>query len=259
MQPRVRLVHWNAAEAWPRVEQLGAAGYAVDYDADSDDLLRGVRAAAPVAFVIDLGRLPSHGTEIALAFRLRKATRDIPLVFVGGEADKIAKVRAVLPDAAYTTWGRIRSVLARVIAHPPEKPVVPGSVLAAYAGTPLVRKLGIKPGFDVVLVDAPAGFERTLGSLPDGAAVRHRNTGSRDLTIWFVTSAEALHRGIGWMRVAIGAGGLWIVWPKQTSAHAGDLTQADVRRSGLEAGLVDYKVCAIDATWSGLKFSRRKI
>jgi CheY-like chemotaxis protein len=259
MRPRVRLVHWNAAEAWPRVEQLGAAGYAVDYDAETDAIQRGLRTAIPDAVVVDLGRLPSHGMQVALALRQRKATRHVPVVFVGGDAEKTAKVRAAVPGASFSaTWSRLGPVLARAVASPPRRAAGPGADPAGYAATPLARKLGIKAGDRVVLVDAPEGFERTLGSLPDGVDLRRRNTGDRDLTLWFVTSTQALVRGITWMRVAIGTGALWIAWPKQKGSRGGAIRGADVRKAGLDAGLVDYKVCAIDPTWSGLKFTRRR-
>ncbi len=258
MPVRVRLVHWNAAEAWPRVEQLSAAGYDVDYDADTELVMQSLKASTPSAVVIDLSHAPSHGTEVALQFRQRRSTRQVPLVFVDGEPDKVAKVEKVLPDAVFTGWSRIRTALRSAIANPPQTPVVPESVLAGYSGTPLPKKLGIAAGSAVVLVDAPVGFERTLGHLPDGVSICRKNCGTRDLTLWFVNSLAGLQRGITWMSVAVGAGSLWIVWPKKTSKLASDLGEPDVRRVGLDAGLVDYKVCAVDDTWSGLKFTRRK-
>ncbi len=258
MPVRVRLVHWNAAEAWPRIEQLSAAGYEVDYDPDTEAIVQSVKTAAPSAVVIDLSRLPSHGTEVALFFRQRKSMRQVPLVFVDGDPGKVAKVEKVLPDAVFTGWNRIRGALARAIAHPPPVPVVPDSILAGYSGTALPKKLGIGEGYSVVLVDAPAGFERTLGPLPPGVSICRKNCGTRDLTLWFVKDLAGLERGVTWMTAAVGAGGLWIVWPKKTGKLAADLGEPDVRRVGLSAGLVDYKVCAIDETWSGLKFTRRK-
>jgi hypothetical protein len=140
---------------------------------------------------------------------------------------------------------------------------------AGYSGTPLPKKLGIKPGARVALVDAPPDFERTLGTLPEGATLVRRGgaTGrggraaAADLTLWFVTSGAALARGLPRTAAACGARGegghLWIAWPKRASGVATDLTENVVRDAALAAGLVDYKVCAIDATWSGLAFARR--
>lgn len=130
--------------------------------------------------------------------------------------------------------------------------------MAAYAGTPLPKKLGINPGSAVGLVGAPEQFERTLGKLPAGVRLRRQARGHLDVTLWFVRSEKELVRRIARMGTFAATGGLWIVWPKKSSGVSSDLTQAIVRRAGLASGLVDYKIAAIDATWSGLKFTERK-
>src|SRR2546426_7864571 len=163
MLVRVRLIHWNAPEAEAGAEKLRAAGYAVVAGALDAQALRAVREAPPAAVVIDLARRPSVGRDVALAIRQYKATRHVPLVLVGGEPEQLARIRRLLPDAAYTTWNRIRSALKRAIAHPPAEPAVPRSSLAGYAGVPLPKKLGIKAGGVVALVGAPERFEDTLG------------------------------------------------------------------------------------------------
>jgi hypothetical protein len=129
--------------------------------------------------------------------------------------------------------------------------------LSGYSGTPLVKKLGIKPDARVALIDAPAGFRRELVGLPPGVAVGVRAQRSPDLVVWFVKSARQLHAGIAGMARAMGSG-LWIAWPKKSSALASDISETEVRAAGLANGLVDYKVCAINETWSGLKFARLK-
>ena len=129
---------------------------------------------------------------------------------------------------------------------------------AGYSGTPLPRKLGIKEGSVTAIAHGPPGFDATLGDLPSGARVSHSGRGRRDLTIWFVRSASDLRRAIPAMVNAARSGGLWIAWPKKASGVATDLTEDVVRKYGLAAGLVDHKVCAIDATWSGLRFAVRK-
>jgi Protein of unknown function (DUF3052) len=127
-----------------------------------------------------------------------------------------------------------------------------------YTGTPLPRKLGIKEGSTVVLVSAPEGFETTLGQLPDAARLRRGNRGAREITIWFVTSSRELVHRFDALAQAVGEGTLWVSWPKQSSALAGDVTEDVVRDLALDRGLVDTKVCAIDETWSGLRLTRRR-
>jgi CheY-like chemotaxis protein len=255
---RVYLVHWNAAEAKVRAARLQAAGYSVDCAPVTPAMLRKLRQHPPDAVVVDLNRLPAQGRDVGLAVRHYKTTRHTPIVFVDGKPEKVARIKEQLPDAEYTTWNRIRSGLKRAIAHPPGDPAVPRSLLDGYSGTPLAKKLGIKANAVVVLVGAPQGFETALGELPRGVSVRRRASGRHDLTIWFTRSRKDLESRIRRMADHIGQGGLWIAWPKKTSRLAADLTQIDVRGVAMAAGLVDYKVAAIDETWAGLKFTRRK-
>jgi hypothetical protein len=109
----------------------------------------------------------------------------------------------------------------------------------------------------VALIDAPPGFEEAMGELPEGVMLTRQLDGRPDLVVWFVRSRQELERQIERMVPLSDRGGLWIAWPKKASGFDTDLSQATVRQVALAAGLVDYKVCAIDATWSGLRFSRR--
>ncbi|MGD8699278.1 MAG: hypothetical protein PVJ43_08315, partial [Gemmatimonadales bacterium] len=102
------------------------------------------------------------------------------------------------------------------------------------------------------------GFEQTLGELPAGVVLRRQARGHCDLVVWFCKSQAELKRRVERLGELAGPGGLWIAWPKQASDISTDLTQAKVRATGLAAGLVDYKIAAIDATWSGLRFTRRR-
>jgi CheY-like chemotaxis protein len=253
----IQLIHWNEAEAKPRLATLRSAGYRVGFEPFSPALLRKLRETPPDAVVIDLTRLPSQGRDVALMIRQYKPLRRVPLVFVEGDPEKVKRIQSLLPDAAFTSWRNVRSALKRAIANPPKDPVIPTSNLAGYAGTPLPKKLGIKGGTVTVLVSAPDAFEKTLGALPKGATLKRSARGKHDLTLWFVTSHTELERRMASM-AKIAGDALWIVWAKKGSAHDAGLTQADVRKTGLAAGLVDYKIAAIDATWSGLKFTRRK-
>ncbi|MGH9803826.1 MAG: hypothetical protein ACRD4D_01540 [Candidatus Acidiferrales bacterium] len=255
----MRLIHWNAAEAQQRAAPLAAAGYAVDFDVPTGmGFLKALRANPPAAVVIDLNRLPMQGRDLALAIRQSGKTRRLPLVFVEGAPQKVARVRKSLPDAVFTEWKLIRSSLEQAIKHPAANPIVPSSLLAGYSGTPLPKKLGIKPNAVVALMAAPKGFRQTLGVLPEGATLRPRTRSRADLTIWFLRSQRELQRRVGAVAGRSHQGPLWIAWPKKSSGVATDLSEPVVREAGLAAGMVDYKICAIDTTWSGLLFSRRK-
>lgn len=124
--------------------------------------------------------------------------------------------------------------------------------MAGYSGTALVDKLGIKPGARLAFVDAPPGFASLLGTLPAGA---RKATAQTDFAITFVSSAAALNKSFARLASRTAPDGmLWVAWPKKAARVQTDLTEDIVRRIGIAAGMVDVKVCAIDETWSGLKF-----
>src|SRR5690349_20168385 len=125
--------------------------------------------------------------------------------------------------------------------------------------SPLVKKLGIAPGAKVAILGAPDGFDATLGELPEGAVVTRRLGGRRDVVIVFVTERAALAGRLDALRAVIAPDGMiWVAWPKKAARMATDVTEDVVREVVLPTGLVDVKVCAIDATWSGLKVVIRK-
>jgi hypothetical protein len=256
--PLVRLIHWNAEEAEERAKKLQAVGCEVVHALMDPAGLREMREDPPDAIVIDLSRLPSQGRDFGMSIRKYKSTRYVPLVFVDGNPEKVKKVKTVLPDATYTNWDEIRAALNGAIANPPSDPVTPESVFDVYKGTPLQKKLGLKPDSVVALLGAPDGFEGTLGKLPKGVTVRRRARGHVDLALWFVRSEADLRKRIEKIGAFIGEGYLWIVWPKKASKIKTDLSQVVVRKAGLDSGLVDFKICSVDTTWSGLCFTRRK-
>jgi hypothetical protein len=129
--------------------------------------------------------------------------------------------------------------------------------LAGYSGTPLVKKLGIKPGMTVAVIGSPNGFRDELIDLPDDVRLTMRTSTPVDLVIWFARDRRTLTAGIA-TALRVMTSGLWIAWPKKSSKLKSDITEDDVRNTGLAHGVVDYKVCAINETWSGLKFARRR-
>jgi hypothetical protein len=124
---------------------------------------------------------------------------------------------------------------------------------AGYSGTPLPRKLGVGPGSRVLLVGAPPEFG--LGPLPDVDVHRRAGRSPYDVVLAFAPDRLTLTaRFVPASRRLTPSGGLWIAWPKRSSGVRTDLDENVVRDHGLAAGLVDNKVCAVDATWSALRF-----
>jgi hypothetical protein len=133
--------------------------------------------------------------------------------------------------------------------------------MAGYSGTPLLKKLGIKESAAVLLVRPPEGFLKMLSPMPaDAEIVAPRNRESVDVAILFVLSQKKLVQEFARLAIRLKpAGGLWVCWPKKASGVQTDLTEDIIREVGLAAGLVDNKVCAVDETWSGLRFVIRLV
>ena len=259
---RVFLFHWHEGEARERAAKLRAMGHEVAVHSSRSEGSnsggpKSIAAEPPDAVVVDLSRLPSHGMAVATWLRGRKGTRAIPLVFVVGEPANTAKARDAFPDATFTPWPRLRAALRNAIARPVRDPVVPAP--AGYSGTPLPQKLGIKARSRAVLVRAPHDFAATLGALPAGARTADRLAGEADLILLFCRALAELQRDFPRAQALLAEhGGLWACWPKKASGVPTDLDENRVRAVGLGHGLVDIKVCAVDATWSGLRFARRR-
>lgn len=130
--------------------------------------------------------------------------------------------------------------------------------MAGYSGTPLAKKIGIKEGSRVALVNAPKDFQFEPKELPDDVDFIKGSAKSLDIILYFVTAERALVKDFAKLAARLTASGMiWIAWPKKSSGVATDLTFNRVQTIGLDAGLVDVKICAVDETWSGLKFVYR--
>ena len=138
-----------------------------------------------------------------------------------------------------------------------KKPTISGAT-AGYSGTPLPKKLGIRESSRVVLVNAPGRFERKLEPMPAGAKIGN-DAPLANVAVLFVKTEAELTRDFRALAKSLPQKvAFWIAWPKQASGIKTDLKEGIVREFGLAHGWVDYKVCAIDETWSGLCFARKK-
>lgn len=252
--PRVRLFHWRAEEAKPLIAALRAGGYTVDYPGDkANGSWRSLREKPPVAAVIDLTRLPSHGRYVAAEIRATKSIRHIPIVFVDGDPEKVDGIRKMLPDAVYTSRARLAGALKRV--KPLADPVAAPRMMARTDRT-TAEKLGIKAGGRVALVDPPADYVRVLGKLPKDVSLEEEPEEVLPLTLWFVRDADTYLASLARIRKCALTSRIWIVYPKGKTASR--FTQGLIREAALSVGLVDYKVCSVNEVWTGLLFTRKK-
>jgi hypothetical protein len=127
--------------------------------------------------------------------------------------------------------------------------------MAGYSGTPLPKKLGLRENQRLALVNAPADFEKALGVLPQNAQIVKRLSNPLDLVMLFVDQEKQLTKQFSSIVSKLTPNGMiWVAWPKKSSGVPTDLTFDRVQRIGLDSGLVDVKICAVDEVWSGLKF-----
>jgi hypothetical protein len=255
----IRLFHWRTSEAEPLIAALRAAGCRVLYHGGTGaPSVREIREAPPLAIVIDLSRLPSHGRNVGAWVRGSKSIRHIPLIFVGGESAKVTAIQKEIPDATYVSHARLIGALKRV--KPLKDPVIPKQMMQSDPRRTTAQKLGIRKGMRVGLIDPPTGYARAIGKLPEGAVLEEAalEEGPRtvcSLTLWFVHDPGEFAASLPARRALASKGPLWIVWKK---GRGDGLNGNFVREAALAVGLVDYKICSLDAMWSGMLFAVKK-
>jgi hypothetical protein len=257
--PRVRLFHWRAAETKPLIDAITGAGYEVDYPGDKvNGNFRSIRESVFHAAVIDLTRMPSHGCYVGAALRAGKSTRYVPLVFVDGEPEKVERVRKQLPDAIYTSRAKLPAALKR--AKPLANPATPPTMMQSYRDRTTAQKLGIQENMQVGVLDAPPDYAKAIGVLPSGASLEEDPSEPLPITLWFVHDPDTYLSNLARMRRLAAKTRIWIVWPKGGSKKgaASGVTPSLIREAALSVGLVDYKICSVNETWSGMLFTVKK-
>jgi CheY-like chemotaxis protein len=258
--PRVRLVCWNEDLAAERARGLKKAGFDVDASPfNAAGMITRLKEDPPALVLIDLDRLPSHGREVGVALRNSKALREIPIVFAGGVEEKVARVRAELSDAIFTSWTGVGAAVKSAMKNAPAVTAQPVPHMQRYAGSPLAKKLDLKAGVRAALIGAEEGFVELLGDLPESVELQTRVARDTKLVLWFVRASHELAGAFELAGARMPEGcSLWIIYPKKAGRYRVDFNQNDVRLTGLAVGMVDYKICAVDTDWSGMKFARRK-
>jgi hypothetical protein len=256
----VRLICWKEDLARERAALLKAARLQVDASPlNTSRLIGRIMANPPSAIVIDLDRMPSHGLAVGTLLRRSASTRRIPLVFAGGVDEKVARIRQELPDAVFTPWSAAAPSIRRALISAPAEPVKPPPFVERYESSGLGKKIGLKASLICALVNAPEAFAETIPDLPEDFEFHSKITTATALAIWFVRTRAEMEFAIdrACLKLPPGAS-LWIIYPKRTGRYAADFVLTDVRSAALEQGWVDYKICAVDQDWTGLKFARRK-
>jgi len=125
---------------------------------------------------------------------------------------------------------------------------------AGYSGTPLAKKLGIKPGFNILLINAPEHYFNLFTDLPADLTINNDASPQKDFIHFFTKQKEEYLNLLPDLKQQIKSNGIiWVSWPKKASKVPTDITEDVIRNFALQSGLVDIKVCAVDEIWSGLK------
>jgi hypothetical protein len=250
----VRLFHFKQEESQPLIDVLEAGGFEVSYPGERTlGAMRDLRLLNPHAVVIDLSRMPAYGRYTAAGIRQTKSLRHLPIVFVDGDPKKVDLIRETLPDALYTSRARVVAALKKV--KPPADPVAPPKMMDSYQQRPTALKLGMKEGLRVAVFDPPPGYAKLLGAVPEGVELMEEPTEVLPLTLWFVSDPDSYHFGLRRMRRWAEKSRVWVIYPKGSKSR---LTQFTIREGALAMGMVDYKVCSVDATWTGILFTIKK-
>jgi hypothetical protein len=252
----VRLFHVKAEEAEALVTLMTDAGYNVFYPGARDPSpYAKIKALDPAAVVIDLSRNPTHARYVGTEIRRHKGLRHIPIVFVDGDQERVRMAKALLPDAVYTKRDRLKEALD--LLEPVSDPVVPSGTI--LSDRPTAEKLGIKANARVALIRPPVDYVRVIGALPEGATLEEDPKEVLPLTLWFVSDVDEFLESLRAMRKLAGKSRLWVVYPKQTATRKKtELTQNVIREAARSVGLIDYKICSVDDTWTGFALAVKK-
>ena len=249
---RVYLFHWKEADAPALIAHLRKAGFAVAWR-KAPPKVSELLAISPLAVVIDLSKLPSQGGSIAAWIRGTKSLRHLPIVFVNGEPAKVETIQKRVPDAVYTNTKNLGAAILNAIKTQPAHPVVPPQMMQSTRST--AEKLGIRTGDRVSVIDPPRNYRNALGTLPQNTELVEDSTESCAVTLWFIHDAAEYRAALPKRRTLAAKSKLWILWSK---GHKDGFNGNLVRDSALRFGLVDYKICSINETWSGIAVAVKK-
>lgn len=254
-------LHWHEAEAAKHVKPLTAAGHRVRVHSNIEKTAD-FGPTPSDAFVISLDRLPSHGRAVAAVLWEAKNRRSIPVVFVGGAADKVNATKAIFPSATYCSRNELLDVVHRIVAGDIEVPaeaMVRRPSTSGYSGKPLPLKLGLADGQRVAFLHEPDDWDSIIGPMPADAKRFSKPAANLDLAVLFVTRANVLATEFPKLTTRMALKGMiWVSWPKKSAKVPTDVDENVIREVCLSENWVDVKVCAVSEIWSGLKFLRRR-
>ena len=247
--PKIVLLHWKQEEIGDLAAHLQGFSVAL-YVPTQGEGMTGLKAfGVPDAFVISLERMPSHGRDIGWHLLKQKATRQVPIVYVGGDPAKVAKIRELLPQAVYTTWAEAAEAVRDALANP--SVVVNAPVVLSAA--PLHSKIGLKEGMHIALIGAPAPLETLVSVMPGGIVIHEMPSPSEvAMTLWFVRSETEFFDELPSIAPLLGnKPRLWVFYRRGKG-----VTWTGILEAAGEQGLAQFKIMRLNEVWSGVAFGR---
>ncbi|BDC49739.1 hypothetical protein F183_A20550 [Bryobacterales bacterium F-183] len=248
----VILLHWKSEEIPELIPYLGDVAV-VPYAPVTGEGMKGLATyAVPDALVVSLDRMPSHGQAVAWHYQARKATRHVPVVFAGGEPEKVAKAREVMPHALFCSWKTAAKTVQKAIANPPVPAVT--APKAPVSNRPMAEKLGLKAGIRVALIGAPMALERLVPGMDFELDVVEEPDARTEAVWWFVRSAEEVADGFEWIVPRLGKKPkIWVFYRKGKS-----LTWQGLSEAAAMYGLAQFKILSLNAEWTGVALGQAR-
>ncbi|HYZ87048.1 MAG TPA: hypothetical protein VE621_21715 [Bryobacteraceae bacterium] len=246
------LVHWNESEAEARVREASSKGVGLELlRLQPGRTVQTIRSVNPEALLIDLTRMPSNGRAVASVLRSQRSTCHIPILFVGGEPQKVEKALADAPGSQWCEWENIAKAIPKLLATAPK------TVAKHHSEVPVAKKLNLLGGKTICVLNAPESFLALLESV-DGLTVHDQLNRKFDSVLLFTTTMNELEAGLAAIFRRTFELPLTLAWPKRASGADSELSMPLLREYLKEFGYIDYKVASIDKTWSAMLFSRAR-
>jgi hypothetical protein len=218
-----------------------------------------VEKRPPDALLICLDRLPSNGHAVGHHFRTRKATRGIPIVFVGGLPEKTEKIRKAFPHVHFCPWDTVSKTLDLAIANPPVgMGPLKTSSYAEHTGRAIYEKLGIREGMRLALLGAPATLDKLVPDIPFEVDVTDQPERDTDVALWFARRPEEIEDGLAWITGRMAKPRVWIFYPRTLKKSASGLTWTSIMETAAAFGLAQYKLMRLNEDWSGVVFGKSR-
>ncbi len=250
--PRALLLHWKEEELADLASRLSGSGFHIEpYVPVPGEGLKGLVARGrPDLLLVSLDRLPSNGHAVADHFRKRKDARMIPIVFVGGAPEKVAKIRAAMPGCWFAGWDTAARTMQQAISGVGAPPVA-REKLSLPPPRAMYEKLGLKADSEVAVLGAPADLYRLVPDLPFEVFEVDQPSPRTDTTLWFLRSLDEVDDGFAWIAARMSRPRIWTFYRRGSKSG---MNWGLLSERAAAVGLAQYKILRFNDEWTGVAF-----